>query len=695
MNMNNYIDLETFFNMTKNSKTAYNFWRPSWEAIAGIFWISAAVIFLTIGRLKTGGIANIGILAIPMAYFGYRRCLDAVKLWHFKALLNVERSSSTALSTVIAQKKLHPESIWIGRGFEWDHIHADRIKKITRLDKAELDPPPLYMWLMKVLGIHDPYIETATTKINEANTNEVHVKVYQHHHGVGAGESDLYCPIEAFKGHTYIPGTTGAGKTKAFQMLIFQAAQLGAPIVVVDPKGDADLRDCCFKCALMRGGEDYFAYFDPFNPSISIRIDPLQNYTNATQIASRLTSLLPKGKDETFINFSWKAVNVVVNGLLASGEKVTLKSIKRYLQGDIAPLVTIAIKKYMANTKLLFPDFDMTFDRAEAKVNTLKNVDRDRFIAMELATYFEYKAVPKIKDKETYEEQAIVDMIAVLKTNQEYYQKIIQTILPLLEQLTSGTVGSLLSPDRDDPMDTSPVHTFSKMINQNKIVYINLSTLADTTVGSAIGSLFLAELTGVAAARTQMNISNPVYVYVDEAAETINEPFVQALNKGRSAGFVLTIASQTIADFTARVGNPAVAMKILGNLNNTIALRLEDDETKEYVSKKFGETSTTTIDVSKSSSTYSPSADMDFTTNKGTRHTTSDIPYVSEAALGELPNLHYFAQFRGGAKIKGRIFNIPIKKQDRFVEAIKIKELERERESAEAATREASEKSMY
>ena len=38
----------------------------------------------------------------------------------------------------------------------------------------------------------------------------------------------------------------------------------------------------------------------------------------------------------------------------------------------------------------------------------------------------------------------------------------------------------------------------------------------------------------------------------------INDAFIQNLNKGRGAGFELYIASQTIADFVAKMGDPAM-----------------------------------------------------------------------------------------------------------------------------------------
>ncbi|MEI2421000.1 TraM recognition domain-containing protein, partial [Arthrospira platensis SPKY2] len=141
--------------------------------------------------------------------------------------------------------------------------------------------------------------------------------------------------------------------------------------------------------------------------------------------------------------------------------------------------------------------------------------------------------------------------------------------------------------------ETDPVEAtnFQRLIDDNCIVYINLDSLADSVVGTALGSLFLADLTACAARRHTLGISEPpVAIYVDEAAEVINDPMIQMLSKGRSSGFELTLASQTLADFVARMGDEAKALQVLGNVNCLVAMRVLDDESIEMVTEKFAET---------------------------------------------------------------------------------------------------------
>jgi conjugal transfer pilus assembly protein TraD len=172
----------------------------------------------------------------------------------------------------------------------------------------------------------------------------------------------------------------------------------------------------------------------------------------------------------------------------------------------------------------------------------------------------------------------------------------------------------------------------------------------------------------VAAARYASEAKNlpPVSVFVDEAAEMINDAFIQNLNKGRGAGFELYIASQTIADFVAKMGDSAMAMQALGNTNTTIALRIKDPDTRKFASALFGETHFAETNSGHSASTIHPAENLDFGGTVTKTQQRKDLAIVSEDALGKLPNLHFFASLPGGKRLKGRIPILPIGEHERF-----------------------------
>ncbi|KAG0283383.1 hypothetical protein BGZ97_008569, partial [Linnemannia gamsii] len=173
-----------------------------------------------------------------------------------------------------------------------------------------------------------------------------------------------------------------------------------------------------------------------------------------------------------------------------------------------------------------------------------------------------------------YPNSDLEGLLSMFQHDQTHFSKMVASLLPIMSMLTSGDLGKMLSPDPDDLDDTRPITNTAKIVNNVQVAYIGLDSLTDSIVGSAIGSVFLSDLTAVAGDRYNYGVNNrPVNIFIDEAAEVINEPFIQLLNKGRGAKLRLFVATQTIADFSARIGSKDKALKILGNLNNLFALR--------------------------------------------------------------------------------------------------------------------------
>ncbi|MBD4266644.1 conjugal transfer protein, partial [Xanthomonas citri pv. citri] len=89
---------------------------------------------------------------------------------------------------------------------------------------------------------------------------------------------------------------------------------------------------------------------------------------------------------------------------------------------------------------------------------------------------------------------------------------------------TSGTLGGLLSPDPDDVDDERPITDFARIIANRQVCYIGLDSLSDNMVGSAIGSMFVSDMTAVSGDRYNFSEgadTKPVNLIIDEAAELV------------------------------------------------------------------------------------------------------------------------------------------------------------------------------
>lgn len=507
--------------------------------------------------------------------------------------------------------------IWLGTGFPWTQFHAQMAFEILKGDIRDVLPKRI-IEDEEVVGA--PWIHGLEMKKNEI---------------------DLLQLLEHSSLMTLIVGTTGSGKTRTFETLITQAVLRGETVIIIDPKGDRDMCETARRACRIDGNEDRFLYFHPAFPEDSIRIDPLYNFNQPTEVASRVSEVIPEGSDSgPFKAFGFMAINNIVQGLLFSDERPNLVKIRKYLEGGPDHLVVKALTAYF-NHKMPGWDLNLKKELLNVKNMTKKALMLNNF-------YYE-------KVQEDFPNPDIEGLLTMFNHDREHFGKMIASTLPVLNTLTSGDVGRMLSPDPFDEEDTRLMTDTTRIINMGQVLYMGLDSLSNNTVGAAIGSIFLADLASVAGARYNYGIDNRrVNIFVDEAAECLNDKLIQILNKGRGSNLNVYLATQTLADFKAKMGDESKAMQFLGNLNNLIALRTIDNDTQEYITTNLYKTRVQYLMRTQGSNTESGSAMM-HGGNVGERLMEEEAELFPPQLLGMLPNLEYIAKLAGGKVVKGRI----------------------------------------
>jgi hypothetical protein len=172
-------------------------------------------------------------------------------------------------------------------------------------------------------------------------------------HGLGTREREVRLALAHTEGHLLVVGTTGAGKTRLFDLLVTQAALRGEAVVVIDPKGDQDLRNAAERACVLAGDPGRFVYFHPAFAQDSARIDPLHSFNRATEVASRVAALIPgETGNDPFNAFGQMAMSNVVQGLLAVGERPSLVAL-RVLDAETQQYVTDSLPKTRLKSLLL------------------------------------------------------------------------------------------------------------------------------------------------------------------------------------------------------------------------------------------------------------------------------------------------------------------------------------------------------
>jgi conjugal transfer pilus assembly protein TraD len=426
-------------------------------------------------------------------------------------------------------------------------------------------------------------------------------------------------------------------------MLVTQAIRRGEAVVIIDPKGDHDLRENAQRACELMGKLKDFAVLHPAYPSRCIRMDPLKNYNRLTELSSRIAALIPSetGSDP-FKSFCQMALNNIVQGMFEVGEVMQLRSIRSYLEGGVDDLTIRAIEKYCDR----YVDGWQTM--ASKFIGQVKRDKPDQY-AKRLIDFY-WQVVKGIRSSSDIE-----GLLHHAKHDREHLTKMISSLLPVMGMLTSGELGRLLSPDDSDMDDPRRILDLKTIIRNKMVLYVGLDSLSDPMVASAIGSMFLSDLSAVAGDRynyVDKSMLEPVNIFVDEASEVINDPFIQILNKGRGAKFIVTAATQTLSDYIRRCGSEDAAYQVLGNFNNWICLRVVDTKTQKYFAEALPKTKVKYIMRTQGSSSATL---LEFKGNSGERLMEEEAEMFPGAMLGKLPDLEFVASFGGGKLWKGRL----------------------------------------
>jgi conjugative coupling factor TraD (TOL family) len=553
-------------------------------------------------------------------------------------------------------------AVFLGRGFEWTVKHTQRM---TVLAQPEFDHlrrnTKLYLWARELerRANSAAWLTRWTSRDHPWNPVRPLPPVGGNPalHGVEIDEEDIHTALGELNNHMMVYGTTRVGKTRLAQVLIEQDIARGDVVIVFDPKGDVDLLLGMYAAALRHGRADEFQLFHLGFPEISSRYNPIGNFEQITEVATRATGPLPdEGQSAAFKAFAWRYVNVIARAMSAVGERPDFRKIYRY-----GVSIDALAKRYLTqwldqNAPGWVERFDPTPTREHKDlVQKAEKNGRDVEILL-LAQFFKTGGY----------EDAIADAIAsVLANDRTYFEKLVNSLYPLLEKLTTGKVADLISPEYDDTQDPRPILDWLSVINRGGIVYCGFDALTIRDVAEAVSASMLADLTStfgrIYKHGSGYGMSSPeamrrVRLHADELNELIDPEFVQAANKGGGAGLYITGYSQTAQDIEAKVGSVAKAEQISGNLNSMVMLRVKNRETAEKLTNQLEEVRVfTKLLASGVADTNDPTEMADFSSRNEDRVATEKVPMLDPAWLMRLPKGQAFALLEGGRLVKLRI----------------------------------------
>ncbi|MDT3722858.1 type IV conjugative transfer system coupling protein TraD [Pseudomonas oryzihabitans] len=605
------------------------------------------------------------VTAVAFLSFGAYRFRQALRVLRYRR--NIRRLSFYSMTS--KEIPVSNERLFIGKGFRWEQKHTQRLvdtylpqyapyvepsewtNKARRLEaRLEFAPFPLTL------------LAKATAWDNAANPFRPLPPVggLPRLHGIEPEEHDVTLPLGERVGHSIVLGTTRVGKTRLAELFITQDIRRKRRgqhevVIVFDPKGDADLLKRMYVECERAGRANEFYVFHLGWPDQSARYNAVGRFGRISEVATRVAGQLSsEGNSAAFKEFAWRFVNIIARALVALGRRPDYLQIQQHVI-SIEGLFLEYAQKY----------FDEHDPKAWEKVIAIEAK------VSEKTTPFNMRGrLPRVIAIDQYLNQTrVMDPVmdglrSAVRYDKTYFDKIVASLLPLLEKLTTGRMAELIAPDYHDVNDPRPIFDWMQVVRKRAVVYVGLDALSDTEVAAAVGNSMFSDLVSVAGHIYKYGIDDglpgeasgkvAINLHADEFNELIGDEFIPMINKGGGAGLQVTAYTQTLSDIEAKIGNRAKAGQIIGNFNNLFMLRVRETATAELLTNQLPKVQVFTATPA-SSASDAVNGKTAFTSNTHDQLSATSVPMLEPAHVVGLPKGQCYALIEGGNLWKVRM----------------------------------------
>ncbi|MFQ6591071.1 MULTISPECIES: type IV conjugative transfer system coupling protein TraD [Pseudomonas] len=613
-------------------------------ALTPLFGIAASAFFLLFGWIR---------LRQALFVLRYRRNIR-----------RLPRYVMTSKNVPVSNRRL-----FIGIGFKWEQRHTQRLTQTYRPEfRRYVEPTALFQAARRMEARMEysrfpmnvlPKLTSWDNALNPVRPLPP-VGGSARLHGVEPNEVEVSLPLGERVGHSLILGTTRVGKTRLAELFITQDIRrvkaIGGltefePVIAFDPKGDADLLKRMYIEARRAGRESEFYVFHLGWPDFSSRYNAIGRFGRISEVASRISGQLSgEGNSAAFREFAWRFVNIIARALVELGVRPDYLKIQQHVINIDALFIEYS-GHYFAKHDAKAWEAIVTIEGALNEKNTPFNM---RGRQKRVTAIDHYLAKTRVADP-------VMDGLrSAVRYDKTYFDKIVASLLPLLEKLTTGRMAELISPNYTDLNDPRPIFDWMQVIRKRAIVYVGLDALSDPEVAAAVGNSMFSDLVSVAGHIYKFGIDDglpgassdqkiPINLHADEFNELMGDEFIPMINKGGGAGIQVSAYTQTISDIEAKIGNRAKAGQVVGNFNNLFMLRVRETATAELLTKQLPKVDvySTTL-VSGATDSSDPSGNTDFTSNTQDRVSSTSVPLIEPAHVVSLPKGQAFALLEGG-----------------------------------------------
>ncbi|WP_426944898.1 type IV conjugative transfer system coupling protein TraD [Pseudomonas oryzihabitans] len=605
------------------------------------------------------------VTAVAFLAFGTYRFRQALRVLRYRR--NIRRLSFYSMTS--KEIPVSNERLFIGKGFRWEQKHTQRLvdtylpqyapyvepsewtNRARRLEaRLEFAPFPLTL------------LAKATAWDNAANPFRPLPPVggLPRLHGIEPEEHDVTLPLGERVGHTIVLGTTRVGKTRLAELFITQDIRRKRRgqhevVIVFDPKGDADLLKRMYVECERAGRANEFYVFHLGWPDQSARYNAVGRFGRISEVATRVAGQLSsEGNSAAFKEFAWRFVNIIARALVALGRRPDYLQIQQHVI-NIEGLFLEYAQKY----------FDEHDPKAWEKIIFIESKLNEKNVPFNMkGRPLRVIAIDQYLNQTRVMDPVMDGLRSAVRYDKTYFDKIVASLLPLLEKLTTGRMAELIAPDYHDVNDPRPIFDWMQVVRKRAVVYVGLDALSDTEVAAAVGNSMFSDLVSVAGHIYKYGIDDglpgeasgkvAINLHADEFNELIGDEFIPMINKGGGAGLQVTAYTQTLSDIEAKIGNRAKAGQIIGNFNNLFMLRVRETATAELLTNQLPKVQVFTATPA-SSASDAVNGKTAFTSNTHDQLSATSVPMLEPAHVVGLPKGQCYALIEGGNLWKVRM----------------------------------------
>jgi conjugative coupling factor TraD (TOL family) len=669
--------------------------RPPVELWSGTVSLSSGIICAmapsTLMMTPSVGYTSAAILA----GFGMYRLNQGSKILSYQQ--NLKRLPRFSMSS--SKIPCYKNHLYLGQGFKWGQRHTQRLKDtLSPTAKRYIEPSKLYRAIRKFeRNTENGWLQgigKLTSKDHPLNPFRPIPPIGGNPaiHAVELKEEEVLLPMSERVGHTLVLGTTRVGKTRLAEILIEQDIRRGdGPVIVFDPKSDAGTLTRMYMAAKRMGREDDFYVFHLGFPDISARYNAVGNFARITEVASRISGQLSsEGNSAAFKEFAWRFINIIARSLVSLGQRPDYNNILRYVT-DIEPLFCEYLEWWLprnAERGWIEEINDLTHEAEKKYKHNPRMAKHANARTEALRMYVEQMGVS---------DPIVLGLLSALRYDRTYFDKLVASLLPLLEKLTTGKISKLIAPDYFDVSDDRPIFDWTQIIRKRGIVYIGLDAMTDIEIAGAVGNSMFSDLVSTSGMiykhgfqhgmlDGKANAMPKICLHADEFEALIGDEFLPMVNKSGGSGMQVTAYTQSRSDIEGKIGNAAKARQIEGNFNNLIMLRVKEKKTAELLTDQLPEVETSQkMTVSGASDSSDTENNIDFTSNTQDRISMLRVPMLDPSNITALPKGQAFCLLDGGHLWKVRI-PLPVEDDDEMPEILQTltREMEKNYHTAEA-----------